>query len=49
MVETADQPQVFPIGHTGEVQPHKLTPGAKIVDGTITYPGQPTLFDMDAP
>ena len=32
---------------TGEVKLHKLTPGAKIVDGTVTYPGQPTLFDMD--
>jgi uncharacterized protein (DUF488 family) len=34
---------------TGEVAPHKLTPGAKIVEGTVTYPGQPTLFDMDEP
>ncbi len=34
---------------TGEVKPHKMTPGAKIVEGTVTYPGQPTLFDMDAP
>ena len=31
---------------TGEVKPHKLTAGAKVVDGTVTYPGQPTLFDV---
>ena len=30
----------------GEAKPHKLTPGAKIMDGTVTYPGQPTLFDL---
>ena len=30
----------------GEVKPHTLTQGAKILDGTVTYPGQPTLFDM---
>lgn len=30
----------------GEVQPHTMTAGAKIVDGMVTYPGQPTLFDM---
>ena len=35
------------ISPSGEVRPHKLTPGAKIVNGTVTYPGQPTLFDMD--
>jgi uncharacterized protein (DUF488 family) len=35
---------IFP---TGEIKPHKLTRGAKTVDGTVTYPGQPTLFDMD--
>ncbi len=34
---------------TSEIKPHKLTAGAKVVDGTVTYPGQPTLFDMDAP
>ena len=34
---------IFP---SGEVKPHKLTGGAKIVDGLVTYPGQPTLFDM---
>ena len=34
---------------TGESKPHKMTSGAKIVEGTVTYPGQPTLFDMDAP
>jgi uncharacterized protein (DUF488 family) len=32
---------------TGEVKPHKLTAGAKVVDGRVTYPGQPTLFDVD--
>jgi len=31
---------------TGEVKPHMLTPGAKVVEGTVTYPGQPTLFQM---
>jgi hypothetical protein len=31
---------------TGEIKPHKLTPGAKVVDGTVTYSGQPTLFQM---
>ena len=34
------------IGPTGEISPHKLKPGAKIVDGTVTYPGPPTLFDL---
>ena len=32
---------------TGEVKPHELTAGAKVVDGAVTYPGQPTLFDVD--
>lgn len=31
---------------SGEVQPHRMTAGAKIVDGLVTYSGQPTLFDM---
>jgi uncharacterized protein (DUF488 family) len=31
---------------TAEVKPHRLTPGAKVVEGTVTYPGQPTLFDV---
>jgi uncharacterized protein (DUF488 family) len=31
----------------GEVALHKLTGGAKIVKGKVTYPGQPTLFDLD--
>jgi uncharacterized protein (DUF488 family) len=31
---------------TGEVKPHKLTPGAKVVEGTVTYPGPATLFEM---
>jgi hypothetical protein len=35
---------IFP---SGEVKPHTLTPGAKAVDGTVTYPGQRTLFDVD--
>jgi uncharacterized protein (DUF488 family) len=30
----------------GEVKPHKLTSGAQVVAGAVTYPGQPTLFDM---
>ena len=34
---------IFP---TGEIKPHKLTAGAKVVEGTLTYPGQPTLFDL---
>ena len=28
----------------GEVKRHVLTPGARITDGTVTYPGPPTLF-----
>ncbi len=31
---------------SGEVKPHTLTPYAKILDGLVTYPGPPTLFDM---
>jgi uncharacterized protein (DUF488 family) len=31
---------------TGEVKPHLLTPGAKVVDGRVTYPGPATLFEM---
>jgi len=31
---------------SGEGKPHKLSAGAKIVDGTVTYPGPPTLFDL---
>jgi hypothetical protein len=31
---------------SGEVTPHKMTKGAKILVGLVTYPGQPTLFDM---
>jgi uncharacterized protein (DUF488 family) len=31
---------------TGEVKPHKMTASAKVVEGTVTYPGQPTLFDL---
>ena len=31
---------------TGEVKPHKMKPGAKVAEGTVTYPGQPTLFDL---
>ena len=37
---------IFP---NGELQPHKLTPGAKLGNGTVTYPGPATLFDTDAP
>lgn len=34
---------IFP---NGELKPHMLTTGAKVVDGQATYPGQPTLFDV---
>jgi hypothetical protein len=34
---------IFP---TGEAKLHKMTSGAKIVEGTVSYPGQPTLFDL---
>lgn len=34
---------IFP---NGDVELHSLTATAKMVDGTVTYPGQPTLFDM---
>jgi len=34
---------IFP---TGEVKPHKMKSGVKIVHGTVTYPGPPTLFDV---
>ena len=37
---------IFP---NGEIKPHTLTPGAKLDDGTVTYPGPPTLFDVDGP
>jgi uncharacterized protein (DUF488 family) len=30
----------------GELEPHVPTPGTKIMDGKVTYPGQPTLFDI---
>lgn len=28
------------------IEPHTLTAGAKMVDGIVTYPGQPTLFNV---
>jgi uncharacterized protein (DUF488 family) len=31
----------------GKLQPHRLTAGAKFVEGVVTYPGQPTWFDFD--
>ena len=31
----------------GEVKPHMLTAGAKVVDGQATYPAPPSLFDVD--
>ena len=37
------------IAPTGEVKQHKMTSGAKIMGGTVTYPGQPTLFDLQEP
>jgi uncharacterized protein (DUF488 family) len=30
----------------GNVKPHVATPKARVMDGTVIYPGQPTLFDM---
>jgi uncharacterized protein (DUF488 family) len=30
----------------GDLKPHVATPKARVMDGTVTYPGQPTLFDM---
>ena len=30
----------------GDVKPHVATPKARMMDGLVTYPGQPTLFDM---
>ena len=33
---------VFP---NGDARPHTLTPGAHVHDNTVTYPGQPTLFE----
>ena len=30
----------------GDVEPHVATPKARVMDGTVTYPGPPTLFDM---
>lgn len=30
----------------GDLKPHSITPGAKVLEGTVTYPGQPTLFPM---
>ncbi len=30
----------------GDVKPHVLAPGARIVNGTVTYTGPPTLFDI---
>jgi uncharacterized protein (DUF488 family) len=31
---------------SGEVKPHVLTTGAEIANGTVTYPGPVTLFEM---
>lgn len=33
----------------GEIKLHTVTAGAKIDSGTVTYPGQPTLFDLGGP
>ncbi|SFH63094.1 DUF488 domain-containing protein [Planctomicrobium piriforme] len=30
---------------SGEIKPHQMTEGAKINQGTVTYPGPKTLFD----
>jgi uncharacterized protein (DUF488 family) len=35
---------IFP---NGELKPHCLTQGAKVVNGAVAYPGQPTLFAVD--
>jgi uncharacterized protein (DUF488 family) len=35
---------IFP---NGEVKPHTMTAEAKAENGIVTYPGQPTLFDME--
>jgi len=37
---------IFP---NGELKPHQLTPPAKVVDGTVAYPGPPVLFDVERP
>ena len=34
---------------TGEVKPHEKTARARVKDGTVTYPGEPTLFDVAGP
>lgn len=33
---------IFP---SGEAEPHRLTPGAKVRDAKVTYPGQKMLFE----
>lgn len=35
---------IFP---NGEVKPHEMTPEARVENGTVTYPGPPTLFDVE--
>ena len=34
---------------TDEAKPHEMTQGAKTADGTVTFQGPPTLFDLDGP
>jgi uncharacterized protein (DUF488 family) len=46
---TANGVTVLHILPTGETKRHKMTSGVKIVEGVVTYPGQPTLFDMEEP
>ena len=31
---------------TGEIKPHEKTAGTRVVEGTVTYPGPATLFEM---
>ncbi len=44
---TANGVKVQHIFPSGEAKPHEMTPGAKVIEGTVTYPGPPTLFEMD--
>jgi hypothetical protein len=49
MGRVANEVPVHHIHPTGEDKPHRSTPAARVVEGTVTYPGQPTLFELDAP
>jgi uncharacterized protein (DUF488 family) len=41
----ANEIKVRHIMPTGQLRPHKLTPGVVIEDGRVTYPGEKLLFD----